>query len=353
MLRLASAFRGRPTLILRPPSLRFFLLGLASAIALFFPFRVVAEPSPYCTKAMLDIRVLPPLEPDTPEKIRALVVEIENRSEFACQFSGYAYSGTSPSTPSELDFADRKSILPPGGAAHFVVAWKEKASLLAPHCTNQDAFIYSPVPYGPNDPPALTVSHLWMRLCDGPYISPFRSGPFAGEPIAADLLKRLGATAADFAAPRFARGKPSITRPVALAVRPSRHMFGDYLHMDADLPRINYDCPYVLLRRREADPTTTVYVDNCKSAFAAEGEPRGMQTYPYNLELGLPLLGMQPTQLGTVDYEIVSRVMEDGEPVFATAHTEVRLWDPVDRFRFAALPGCSVTRVSCDRAAAG
>src|SRR5207244_10235284 len=93
-------------------------------------------------------------------------------------------------------------------------------------------------------------------------------------------------------------------------------------------PRINYDCPYVLLRRREADGTTTVYVDNCKSAFAAEGEPRGMQTYPYNLELGLPLLGMQPTQLGTVDYEIVSRVMEDGEPVFATAHTEVRLWDP-------------------------
>ena len=108
MLILASAFRRSPILILRPPSLRFFLLGLASAIALFFPFRVVAEPSPYCTKAMLDIRVLPPLEPDTPEKIRALVVEIENRSEFACQFSGYAYSGTSPSTPSELDFADRK-----------------------------------------------------------------------------------------------------------------------------------------------------------------------------------------------------------------------------------------------------
>jgi len=325
---LASALRRRPLRALPPSPHHLFLLALAAIASVLPASRAAAEPPPYCTKAMLDIRVLPPLEPDSPEKIRALVVEIENRSDFTCQFSGYAHSGASPSTPAEMDFASRKSILPPGGMAHFVVAWKEKASLLMSQCRNQDAFIYSPGPSGPNDSPALTVNHLWMHLCDGPYISPFRSGPFAGEPIAEDWLKRLGASASDFAAPRFATGAPSVERPVALSIRPVRHMLGTFLPLYADLPRINYDCPYVLLRKREVDGSTTIYVDHCKTASAPEGIPHGMQTFPWSPELGLSLLGLQPAQLGAVEFEIVARIIEDGQPVFATARTEVRLWDP-------------------------
>src|SRR5579859_4697640 len=322
-----------------------------------------------CTQQMLDIRVLPPMESDSGDGMHSLAIEFENRGKQSCQLQPVlisldpmggadsltnAFFSDRQSSPGELEFQKNQNELNRGDVAHILIAWKSKSSLMVPGCANRDGLTLTLGTYSPakDSPPPLKIEHLWMHFCDRVYVSNFRSGHYAGEPVTDDWLKRFQASASDFAAPIFGSAQPKHERPVALITHPYRHMLTDFFPLYLDLPRINYDCPYVILRKRESDGSTKVYVDNCTATHATEGTPHGNQTYPWGADTRQYTIGMNPEKLGAVEYEAITHVLEDDNPVYATAHLTVTMHDPIppglpsiDSF----LPECQSSQLTVSR----
>src|SRR5260370_28777621 len=131
-----------------------------------------------CTPQMLDVQVLPLLEPYTVNQLHGLAIEIVNRSQSSCQLQGpsvellprssvdtftNSFFSDQEMSPSERQFQDRHSALGPEEAAHLLIAWHSLDSSPFPGCLNRDRLTLS---LGLNLPPVLMVEHLWLRLSD-------------------------------------------------------------------------------------------------------------------------------------------------------------------------------------------
>jgi hypothetical protein len=106
-----------------------------------------------CTPEILDVQVLPPLEPNTAHDRHVLAIELQNRSQSGCQLLGRtvqllpesgadtftnSFFSDQELTPTERQFEQNRSLLAPGEWAHVVIAWDSRASVLFPGCINRD-----------------------------------------------------------------------------------------------------------------------------------------------------------------------------------------------------------------------
>src|SRR5258708_28905562 len=248
-----------------------------------------AEPVPPCTPEMLDVQVLPPLGPNSLNELRGLVIEVRNRSQSSCQLQGplvelrplsgadgftNGFLSDEDLTPSERQFKERHSELAPEETAHLLIAWHSLDSPPFAGCLNRDSLALST---GFNAPPFLTVEHLWMRICDRAYVSRYRSGSFAGEPIAPKWLQRFEAIPADFFSLRFVAARTSLEPPVVLEADIERKMLHDYFPLSLDLPQPDPDCPFLVLRKREPDGLTKVYMNQSQGLGSVHGDRLHLQ----------------------------------------------------------------------------
>jgi hypothetical protein len=330
-------------------------VALICFLAISSPARA-AEATPFaCTPEMLDVQVLPPQESNTVNQLHTLIIEIQNRSQSTCQLQGPTVnllpeSGADPFTnsffsdqeftPTERQFQQNHSQLAPRETAHVLIVWASRDSLVFPGCVNRDRLSFSP---GPATAPLLTIEHLWMHLCDRAYISHYRAGRYVGEPVPAEWLKRLEAQPADFALLPFSAPPHSQAPPLSVETRSDREMLNDYVELFLNLPRQDHDCPFLIVRKREPDGLTRVYINHCKILSAEDRAKLHLQDSPWTTRLNLPAFGLRPEKTGTVEFEVVSSLLENGQPVYARAKTSLVIRDP----QFPRLPAIDTPFPDC------
>jgi hypothetical protein len=337
-----------------------FIFIFAFAVLICFPAVRTARAADLrsCTPEMLDIQVLPPLEQDSVNQLHALVIEVANHSQSSCQLQGPSVellpqSGADTFTnsffsdqqmsPSEQLFHDSQSLLDPGKTAHLLVVWHSLDSQMSAGCVNRDRLTLS---FGLNLPPVLTVEHLWMRICDRAYVSRYRAGHYVGEPLPAEWMQRFAAQPADFVASPIVVTGDTQAPLVIVETLANREMLHDYFELFVDLPRPDFNCPFVVLHRRYADGQTTAYLNNCKIMSAQERSRLRLQDTKWTARLNLPSLGMQPEKLGTVEYDVFSAILENGSSVYVRAKTSVLIRDP----EFPVLPTIDSPLPDCQAA---
>ena len=119
-------------------------------------------------------------------------------------------------------------------------------------------------------------------------------------------------------------------------------MLHDYVELFLELPRQDQDCPFLVARKREPSGLTKAYINHCKIMSAEESEPQQLRDYPWTSRLNLPALGLQPENPGTVEYDVISSVL-DGKPAYAQATTSLRIRDP----QFPRLPAIDSPSREC------
>ena len=292
-----------------------------------------------CTPEMLDVRVLPLIESESILHVETLIIEIENRSQLACALPEAAVellpkSGADELTTrftnnpdtSELRLSKRGNQLSPGDVAHLLIAWPSKAAWnMFEGCFDRDRLTVST---GWQQPPFLSIEHLWARLCDRAYISGYRAGPYNGEGLPAEWLQRFHATAADFAAPQIFFGDAAGKDKTSAGTANARAMLRDYFELFLDLPRVDFNCPFAVLRKREADGITTVYLNHCAMTTADELKQSGFQQPKWTARLNLFALAEQPQGTGNVEYEAISGIEHEGKQGYASARARIRIRDP-------------------------
>ena len=312
-----------------------------------------------CTPQKLDVRVLVPLEPETASELHILAIEIANRGHMPCQlqnpwvalvpqngadsFTNNFFSNQEK-TPSERKFVEGQNLLGPGETGHVLVAWYSRASFQSGQCVNRDGLTLS---LGMNQPALLSINHLWMRICDRAYVSGIRAGHYNGEAVPTEWLNRLGASPADFAPPLFFDPVDAQEPLIATGIEYDRVMLGDYFPLILDLPSPDLNCPFVVLRKREADGVTKAYINHCSAAPREKPKPHVKHT-KWPTALGPSHLGLQPERTGIVEYEVISGVRQNDKLVYAKAHTSIVVRSP----RSAApplidspLPDCRATQL--------
>ncbi len=334
---------------------------LRITLILFFAVLAAnAAPVPPCEPQMLDVQVLPPLEPNTARRLHILVIELENRNASPCQLRGpqvqlLPESGADPftnsffinqeRTPAEREFEQEHSVLGGGGSAHFLVAWNSHDPFES-GCLNRDALSFY---LEPNSPPVLAVEHLWAHVCDRAFISHYRVGRYVGEPIAREYLQRLDAQPGDFVPASLAEPSLQDKSSVVLETRSDREMLHDFVELFLELPIRADDCPFVVLRKREANGLSKAYINHCADVDLQETPRADLGHSQSNSILNLPALGLAPENIGTVEYTVFSRVPPDGKSIYAQAKTSIRVRDPqlpklppID----SPAPECEITQLS-------
>ena len=282
--------------------------------------------------------MLPPLEPNSANELHMLVVEFENRGGMTCRLQGpwvellpqsgadsftNGFFSDQEKTVSERKFAEGQNQVGPGETAHMLVAWYSVASLMSGGCVNRDSLTLS---LGMNQPPFLLVDHLWMRVCDRAYVSSYRTGHYSGEAVPDEWLKRLGgASPADFAPLPIAAPRKPQEALIATGPRYSPIMLHDFFGLFVELPRADVNCPFVVLRKREADGATKAYINHCKSINAPENEQPHMERTRW---INWPRIELHPERTGIVEYEVFSRIVEDEKPLYAEAKADVVVRNP-------------------------
>lgn len=292
-----------------------------------------------CTPEMLDVRVLPLLESESVLRVQTLIIELQNRSQSLCKLPDAAVELLPKSGADELTtrftndpdtsanrLSNRDNQLFPLDVAHLLVSWPSRAAWnMFEGCFDRDRLVLS---IGWNQPPILSVEHLWARLCDRAYISGYRAGRYADEGLPTEWLQRFRAAPGDFAAPRVLSGNAAGKEAISASTANERAMLQDYFELSLDLPRVDFNCPFVVLRKREADGTTTVYLNHCAMTTAEELKKSGLQQPNWTARLNLPALAEQPQNTGRVEYEVISRIEHEGKPAYASALASIRIRDP-------------------------
>ncbi|MGB7284129.1 MAG: hypothetical protein WBE13_17830 [Candidatus Acidiferrum sp.] len=316
-----------------------------------------------CTAEMLDVQVLPPMEPRASIGLHELVIEFQNRSGIPCRFSeGFVqivprnadiftrdFYGQRPPSASEREFQNRKNELWPGATAHILVVWRSRPTALYPECTNRDNIGIS---LGPVLPPFVKIEHLWMRLCGYAYVSLMGLGAYRGEPHLGDWFQRFDVKGADIVAPALFKPQAPGYPPIGLEPIGEQLMLNDFFDLFVNLPKPDIDCPFLVLRKREADGQTTVYVNHCEESGGGQVD---LQQGRWTARL-MPLqIGMQPERTGRVEYEVFSRVREGEKFVYAEATTSVVVKDPTPPGMpeiASGLPECLAAQLTAERVAA-
>lgn len=292
-----------------------------------------------CKLQTLDVHVLPPFEPNTASELHILVIEVENRGPSPCQLQDFSvalvpqsgadsftnsFFSDKEKTPTERKFAEGQNLLMPGETGHVLVAWYSRASFESGQCVNRDGLTLS---FGMNQPILLSIAHLWMRICDRAYVSGVRAGHYNGEAVPTEWLNRLRASPADFTPPLFADPVNAQEALIATGIEYDRVMLGDYFPLFLELPNPDLNCPFIVLRKREADGATKAYINHCNATALEKPKPYVKQT-KWVTWLGPSHLGLQPERTGMVEYEVISGIRQNDRLLYAEAHTSVVVRSP-------------------------
>jgi hypothetical protein len=315
-----------------------------------------AEP---CTAEMLDVRVTPPMEFGGAKELHRLAIEFANRAGVACQLreavvqllpqdgsDGFTGGGSydEPMGVGEAEFREREYVVQPGETAHVLVVWRSSGVPMNPQCVNRDEL---GVALRYDQPAFVKVEHLWMKVCDRAYVSRLRVGPYLGDGMTEPWLERFEAKATDFGPLPLAKPPTPDDPLIDLQPQRDREMLGDYFELFLDLPRPELKCPFAVMRKREADGQTKVYVTHCE-----EERKNQLQDSKWTARLGLMQTGMQPERTGRVEYELFSRLREGDGFAFAEAATSVMVRDPklpgLPEIA-AALPECEARQLKAEK----
>jgi len=324
--------------------------------------------APQCSPEMLDVNVLTAVESPTESSANWLAVEIQNRTQAACQLSGLAVrfppdedewklNPDSSQTSLAANFESKR--LESKEVVHFLLAWSSIPTpvngVVMDDCTTHDVMTLSR--WLTDQKPFLEVQHLWMRNCGLFWRSSYHSGPYVpGESVGKELLERFHLREADF--PPLAAGESLKT---ILASGPAATLrtlddveylpgtfesgYSGYFELLLKLPSPAIsNCPFHSLRKREADGETRIYLDHCDSHGAQLPHQPGTK----ETRLLIREMGLLPERPGRVEYDAVSEVLQDGKHALAHAQTELSIRDPKQPMLpviDTSIPGCQASRL--------
>ncbi|MBV9181931.1 MAG: hypothetical protein JO356_11525 [Acidobacteria bacterium] len=331
-----------------PPRLR-QLLGIAILAFLLVPcVSACAENgSPQiCEARDLDISIVSESQSATDNSGHLLVIDFRNRGSRECRLAemelrvpgtgdNYAWEAPPPDgSPAALTLRQRANMLPPGGLAHMLVAWSsvplEYHGRTIANCVIRESLVVLPNNPG-NQRPWLEVRNPGIRSCDTMFHSGLRAGPYQfGEPIAQQWLDRQKLQADDFSGeflPDAQAERVSLRALSKVEYMPGTFQSGytGYFELLLNVSSpASAQCPYRMLRKREEDGETTIYIDLCPPSA------RKTRMGSTEVELRPRDLGMLPSRPGRIEYEITSEVLDMSKIENARATYELWVRDPAE-----------------------
>lgn len=326
------------------------------------------ERLPSCSWQALDVHLVFPIGTAQESNARWLAVEIQNRDYMPCHLDGAAvkfsaeqggvseYYSDPDQSEAALALKQKSWRLASGDVAHLLLAWRSspyEIKGMLQDCTRHDSMqLYQ----GTEKKPWLDVRHLWMQSCSPIWSSSYRAGAYVpGEPITQSWLDRYRLTPADFITeisplPMEMAGAahPLVTLRSLSNVEYLKGSFESgysgyfELYLISSSPASN--CPFLSLRKREADGETVLYVNHCDDHARQPGSEQN--TKP--VKVTVPQLGMLPERPGRVEYDVVTEVLKDGKPALAHASAAISIRDPKEPMLPAIdtdIPGCQMSQL--------
>lgn len=296
-----------------------------------------------CEARDLDISIVSESHSATDNAGHLLVIDFRNRGIRECRLAevelrvpgagdSSAWEAPPDGSPAALTLRQRTNMLPSGGLAHILVAWSsvplEYDGRTIANCVIRESLVVLPNNPG-NQRSWLEVRNPGIRSCDTMYHSGLRAGPYQlREPIAQQWLDRQRLRPEDFSG-EFLPDAPA-DRVSLRALSTVEYLPGTFesgysgyfeLLLKVSSPA-SAQCPYRMLRKREEDGETTIYIDLCQLSA------RKTQTDPTEVELRPRDLGMLPVRPGRIEYEITSEVLDVSKIENARATYELWVRDP-------------------------
>ena len=243
---------------------------------------------------------------------------------------------------------------------HVLLAWSSAPiravrAFVFDTCTAHDVLTLFPSDPG-NKTPLLEVRNLGMQSC-AIWNSAYRLGPYvSGETIDRDWLERSHLRLSDFTAKDdvgVRESKPADRESAILQpdsdveyLRASFESgYSGYFELLLKVPSpVIVDCPFRILRRREADGQTTIYLSRCDGAPGKPTPQPGIK----GIRLVLRSFGLLPERPGRVEYDVVTSVLRGRRAALAYANTELSVRDPRQAMLPAidsSTPGCQVSQL--------
>jgi hypothetical protein len=298
-----------------------------------------------CGARDVDISIVSESQSEKDNSGHLLIIDFRNRGSRECRLGemelrvpgmggSYAWEGAPDDSPAALTLRQRANMLPPGGSAHIFVAWSsiplEYRGRTIANCVIRESLIVLPINPG-NQRPWLEVRNPGIRSCDTMYHSGLRAGAYQlGEPIAQQWLDRQRLRPEDFSGeflPDAQAERVSLRALSTVEYLPGTFASGYSGYFELLLKvssPASAQCPYRMLRKREEDGETTIYIDQC--------QPSTHKTQPDHTEVELRPrdLGMLPARPGRIEYEITSEVLAIGKIENARATYELWVRDPAE-----------------------
>ena len=252
-----------------------------------------------CTPEILDVQVVPPLEPNTAQRSThpwRSNSRIAANPAASCQaplcsccpravpttFSNSFFSDQEL-TPTERQFEQNQSLLVPGEWAHVFIAWDWRASVLFPGCINRDRLTWTLGlnPISCSDARCNSRASLDARLRSRLHIA-LPHGPMRGRADPGGMLKRLNARPADFAPSPIAKSQGSPQPPIDVKTRSDQECCMTTSNSLSSRRVKTRTCPFLAARKREPSGLMKAYINHCK-IMSAETERTPTATRPKSL----------------------------------------------------------------------
>jgi hypothetical protein len=279
-----------------------------------------------------------------------LAIELQNRDQVTCWLdalnlkfipddnAGFRDFWGGDDSAAAAAFKEKSGRLAGGEMVHLVLAWSSVPrainGMAMNDCAEHDVMTFSWAGFA-SGKPVLEIRHLAMQSCGQFFRSPYRLGPFLPrEPVAKEWLERFGFTQSSLARHGVGAQEQSNAADPFLSLYALNEVqylkasfesgYSGYfeLFLKSSSPAIP-NCPFEVLRKREADGQTLVYLNHCHNRSSS----RGMATKKAT-RLLIRELGLLPERAGRVEYEIATEVLRDQKPTLALARTELSIRDP-------------------------
>lgn len=297
---------------------------------------------------MFDAHLLlqPQSRPESPGRL--LVLELRNRAAEQCRLPELQIElrpGTSSERPQNVlpdprepvaGFNDPSRMIAPGEVVHLLLAWSSAPLVVKPfalqNCAAYDGMTVA-IGSPPYREPFLEVRHFWTQSCGPAWRSPYRRGTYAlGEGIDEEWLHRADLKASDFAPVLVPRELPvgssegGLRRLNDVEYLPGTFESGYFGYFELYLkmpPTPEADCSFQVLRKREADGQTLIYINHCPVAGSVPRRSGAQES-----RLWVTQLGMLPQRTGVVEYDEDSEILAQGDVASVRSHTELHIRDP-------------------------
>lgn len=299
------------------------LFAAAAASLMGRPAFAAADQAPYCTASMVDFRVWPAFQPKPGNGVHLIVIEIQSRAQEACTLAELEFYPVndwiqfSREDPSEAaqQMYDRKNRLEPGELVHQLLVWssapKRAMGLPEYNCRARDEVELTLGRIFVKTEPDLTIRNLQLESCGG-WLSSYRAGSYMPEKPAPparwlyqfDLPPEGLTPAFPVQSGEAAPARAEVSLHALYDVQLLKHVWEINLSL---LHPAAAGCPFEVMRKREADGKTTIYLDHCE-VTRSSWDDSGRQK---PIVVDLRALGLQPERSGMVEYQAISQVMEN------------------------------------------